>query len=339
MPGRYSCNWPGCLKTFDTPFHLNAHKRTHTGQKPFHCTDCGKDFAQNSVLTRHKKCVHEKLRSFHCNDCGKSFAQNSDLKMHKQSVHAQSSQSYLSIGNQPDTSDFPSTQVERLVNSMDDRHIATCITQVPPPSWENPLIEGLITRDPRLGFGHIPPTQRGSQPSYSHLNTPPPSPIPPRPTSPTPEDYDDFDIAEFFPDLANPPSRPRPSTSGRSNPFIAPSPPQSSPPIQRAGWIPGGLAQYVSSNESPAQLSSSPSPMQNPRPQAGGPMRHRGQPPSIAPRHAAFRQRRPPRQLQQQQPAQQQAPQNPLYPSYSYSDNTIASVYDPVSGEWKSPYK
>ena len=49
-----------CTKCFKTSHHLKVHRRIHTGEKPFGCGECKRQFSQWSILYRHMRC-HESL--------------------------------------------------------------------------------------------------------------------------------------------------------------------------------------------------------------------------------------------------------------------------------------
>ncbi|XP_010117307.1 PREDICTED: zinc finger protein 771-like, partial [Chlamydotis macqueenii] len=69
-----------CAKTYTMSLDYLKHIRSHTGKRPYSCTDCGMAFTQSSCLAHHR-CTHTSKQPFVCLHV---FVHTATLKQHQQ---------------------------------------------------------------------------------------------------------------------------------------------------------------------------------------------------------------------------------------------------------------
>ncbi|KAJ8897767.1 hypothetical protein PR048_003117 [Dryococelus australis] len=79
---KHRCSF--CGKCFLANKDLKKHIRTHTGEKPYECNDCGAKFSQAGALKNHIVSRHNLISadSFFCHFCNKSFPIKERLRLH-----------------------------------------------------------------------------------------------------------------------------------------------------------------------------------------------------------------------------------------------------------------
>ncbi|XP_055304819.1 zinc finger protein OZF-like [Sitodiplosis mosellana] len=78
---RYECHL--CKESFGSNnANMMKHIRVHSGEKPFECEECFKQFAEKSSLNRHLK-LHAGPRPFRCSRCRQGFSQQDEKSAHE----------------------------------------------------------------------------------------------------------------------------------------------------------------------------------------------------------------------------------------------------------------
>ncbi|XP_035712445.1 oocyte zinc finger protein XlCOF6 isoform X1 [Folsomia candida] len=90
---RFPCEFPNCEKSYLRKGDLSVHKTTEHTENPtrFPCTLCGKEFKIRKNLEMHIS-SHTTEKAYTCSTCGRSYAQQTAMKHHEATHLEKSSQ-------------------------------------------------------------------------------------------------------------------------------------------------------------------------------------------------------------------------------------------------------
>ncbi|KAF8309636.1 hypothetical protein DL93DRAFT_1706541 [Clavulina sp. PMI_390] len=102
MPATHFCNCCNTPKAFTTRYSLDRHSKK--GTKPFVCEypECGKRYAQKTLLCDHERKQHLGVKNVPCRYCTEKFWSRSEANRHESKEHQLSLfRCALSLGDNP----------------------------------------------------------------------------------------------------------------------------------------------------------------------------------------------------------------------------------------------
>jgi KRAB domain-containing zinc finger protein len=93
----FKCDFADCDMSFTTQGHLTDHKRRHSGERPYNCTNCGDKFMRSSTLKIHLR-RHTGERPYKCEKCEKAFSESGNLRTHQKTHEGEERSESKSLG-------------------------------------------------------------------------------------------------------------------------------------------------------------------------------------------------------------------------------------------------